>query len=106
VRCARLIVVGLGGKDQRSGSGETLNYIDQILDGFVPLVVDDYLVYATFDVVVQHHVSDSLRRTQNGGYLDQDIDTILVFVDHPLNTAQLPLDAFKARQDFILVGGI
>src|SRR5258708_7577605 len=49
---------------------------------------------------------DSLQGLGRRGYLGEDIDAVLVLVDHPLQAADLALDAAQALEVDVLVVGI
>ena len=65
--------------------------------------VCDRLTDAVAEVGVQEFQGDCLEGFGDGRDLGQDLDAIGVFVDHPLQTANLALDAAEPLEDRVLV---
>jgi hypothetical protein len=57
-------------------------------------------------VLIKQAERDSLQGPGYRGYLREDVDAVLVFVDHPLQAAYLALDPAKAAEVIVLVVGI
>ena len=59
---------------------------------------------AMLEVLVQQVQAHTLQRFADGGHLCEYIDAVGVFVDQPLQAADLTLDALEPRQHLLLVG--
>src|SRR5699024_658462 len=94
----------------RGGSGP-----DQARDGLVGLLellvglgaaVLDGAGHAVAEVLLEQAERDGLQRPGHRGDLREDVDAVLVLLDHPLQTAGLPLDAAQPLEVRLLVVGV
>ena len=53
---------------------------------------------AVAQVVVEQLHGDALQRLGGGGHLGEHVDAVRVVLDHPLQPADLALDALQPRQ--------
>src|ERR671913_1534780 len=57
---------------------------------------------AVLYVVLEQDGADLLQRRDDAGDLGQDVDAVVLLVDHPLHTAHLTLDPLKAVLEQLL----
>ncbi len=57
-------------------------------------------------MIVEQTEGDALQRPRRGAHLGEDVDAVLVVLDHPLQTSDLALDAAQALEVGVLVGGV
>ncbi len=62
--------------------------------------------HAVADVLFEQVQGDGVERLGDRGNLGQDVDAVLVFVDHAGDTADLPFDAAQALEVRLFVGGV
>src|SRR3546814_61025 len=60
------------------------------------------LGHAVAEVVAQQRQGDGLQRFRRGGDLREDIDAVLVLLDHPPNAADLSLGPSQALEEVVL----
>ena len=58
------------------------------------------------EVFAEQAESDRLQRARHRGHLGQDIDAVLLLLDHLLQAAGLPLDAAQSLKVVVLVGNV
>src|SRR5687767_9242569 len=63
----------------------------------------DGLADAVLEVLVEQIERHRLQRPGRGGDLGEDVDAVVVVLDHPLQPAHLTLDAPQAPQMVVLV---
>src|SRR4029079_17223999 len=61
---------------------------------------------AVFEVVVQQAEGDTFQGGGEGGDLGEDVDAVLLFLDHPVDAAGLALDPLEAGQVAALVADV
>ena len=61
---------------------------------------------AVAQVLVDQPDGDALQRLRGGRHLREDVDAVVVVLDHPLEPADLPLDAAEPLQIVGLVVGV
>jgi hypothetical protein len=57
-------------------------------------------------VLVQQFQRERLQRLGRGGHLGQDVDAVLVLLDHPLQAPDLPLDPAQPLEVAGLLGAV
>src|SRR5699024_2018684 len=62
--------------------------------------------HAVAEVLLEQAERDGLQRPGHRGDLREDVDAVLVLLDHPLQTAGLPLDAPQPLEMRLLVVGV
>ena len=58
------------------------------------------------EVIVEEAEGDALQRPGRGAHLGEHVDAVLIVLDHPLQAADLTLDAPQALEIGVLVGGV
>ena len=58
---------------------------------------------AVLDVLVEQLERDALERVRHGGDLREDVDAVALVLDHPLDPADLALDAVQPLDERVLV---
>src|SRR6266498_2423612 len=76
---------------------------DELLDLAVALAPLEALPDAVPDVVIEEAHTDRLQGCRHRVQLGEDVDAVLVLVDHPLQASDLSLDAPQARLEIFLV---
>src|ERR1700735_1426049 len=61
---------------------------------------------AVTEMVLQQAERHRLQRPRHRGHLGEDVDAVLVVLDHPLQAAHLALDPAQPYQIVILAGGV
>ena len=62
--------------------------------------------HAVADVLFEQVQGDGVERLGDRGNLGEDVDAVLVFVDHAGDAADLPFDAAQALEVRLFVGGV
>lgn len=62
--------------------------------------------YAVADVLFEQVQGDGVERLGDRGNLGEDVDAVLVFIDHAGDAADLPFDAAQALEVRLFVGGV
>ena len=62
--------------------------------------------HAVADVLFEQVQGDGVERLGDRGNLGEDVDAVLVFVDHAGDAANLPFDAAQALEVRLFVGGV
>src|SRR5215211_3651386 len=87
------------------GSGEPLDRLAELgehgLAVFLRGVED-----AAADVVFEDEETGGTGGSDDGGELGQNVEAVLVLLDHPLDAPHLALHPAQARQDLRLVGSV
>src|SRR6266508_2796371 len=76
---------------------------DELLDLGIPFALLEALPDAVAHVVVEEAHADRLQGCRYRVELGEHVDAVLVLVDHPLQAADLPLDAPQSRLEIFLV---
>src|SRR5215218_5129504 len=79
--------------------GDQLPYL---LVGFQPILLDG-LADAVLDVVLQEDGADLFGGRDDAADLGEYVYAVRLFLDHPLQTPYLPLDAPEACEDLLLI---
>ena len=58
--------------------------------------------HASFDVVLQDAQGDPVQSGTHGGDLDQDVDAVLLVVDHPVDAPDLAFYPAEALAELVL----
>ena len=77
-------------------------HVDQFADlaALIGLIAGgDRVLDAMRNVVAQNLLLDPAERGAHRGNLRDDVDAVAVLLDHPRETARLPLDALEAVED-------
>ena len=61
---------------------------------------------AVADVLLHQPEADGVQGLGDGGDLGEDVDAVLVLIDHPGDAADLALDPFEPQEVGVLVGGV
>ena len=85
-----------------SGAGEARHRADQLID-LIGLAFLDGVDDTALDVILEEKQPDLVQGRLDGVDLGQDIDAVLVFVDHARDSADLSLDAVQPRCQLGLV---
>ena len=83
--------------------------LDLEIDGFGPKVrirLGGGADNAVADVFFHQAQADGVQGLGHGGDLGEDVDAVLVLVDHPGDAADLALDPLEPAQVGVLVGGV
>src|SRR6202034_1775350 len=61
---------------------------------------------AVTEMILQQAERHRLQRPRHRGHLGEDVDAVLVVLDHPLQAPHLALDPAQPHQVVILAGGV
>ena len=97
-RCVELDHGGTGLQVETSGFDEAFDRASRLVEqaGRLGVVAGgDGAGHAVPEVVVEQAEGDALQRPRRGAHLGENVDAVLVVLDHPLQPADLTLDAPK-----------
>ena len=93
--------VDLGAHQSGDGVGGLLDLRVRLRAACVRCVDD-----AVSEVIIKQGQCDRLQRTGQSAYLGEDIDAVLLLLDHPLHSADLTFDASDAVEVAVFTGHV
>src|SRR5215207_3728914 len=98
--------IGSFGAGVRSAAQDPVHHLEQLLDLLLAAAGGDLVADAAADVAVQQPQGDLVEGGLDGRDLGDDVDAVLVLVDHAGHAADLALDAAQPGLELLLVHAV